>query len=315
MQLGAIAMTIFVALPPEKYRDDAFAAFDPAKPNLDLGNARALMWLSQLAYETGRPNTLAIVAPKWGIIRLTPFQASGTTLKAIYDTRGIVAERADATIVAFAGTDPGVLQNLITDFDIGKTTEDTHQGFTAAFQNAWPKIIAAIGARTQPLIFTGHSLGAALTALAAAQAHAQSTTAGGAALQPALVYVFGMPRAGGPLWAAKYDATLGAKTFRFVHASDVVARVPCLGYQHVGRMLNCESGQKFNIATPLEALGSNDPTLSSGAVAWIKSQILYWGAGKLFSPAGPGPIGWAFQYIAPPLRDHLQDQYYDALAP
>jgi len=34
--------------------------------NFSVGNARAMMWFSQLAYETGKPATIAAVAPGWG---------------------------------------------------------------------------------------------------------------------------------------------------------------------------------------------------------------------------------------------------------
>ena len=50
-------MSTFVELTSSDYSATAFAAFDPAASGFTIGNARALMWLSQLAYETGKPAT------------------------------------------------------------------------------------------------------------------------------------------------------------------------------------------------------------------------------------------------------------------
>jgi hypothetical protein len=53
----------------------AFAAFDPAT-NFSIGNARALMWFSQLAYEADTtPNpTIAVVSRLWGFTSVTAAQ-------------------------------------------------------------------------------------------------------------------------------------------------------------------------------------------------------------------------------------------------
>jgi hypothetical protein len=50
------------------------------------------------------------------------------------------------------------------------------------------------------------------------------------------VYTFGQPRVGDAAWAARYDAVLKPKSFRIVHADDLVPRVPWqLGrYRHAG---------------------------------------------------------------------------------
>jgi hypothetical protein len=38
-------------------------------------------------------------------------------------------------------------------------------------------------------------------------------------------------------------------------------------------------------------------------------------AHKFLSPDGPGPFGVFFKFIPPPIREHLQDQYWTALTP
>jgi len=50
------------------------------------------------------------------------------------------------------------------------------------------------------------------------------------------LYTFGQPRAGNAAWARWYDAQLRSRTFRIVHAQDVVARMPWLlgRFRHAG---------------------------------------------------------------------------------
>ncbi|MEP7030700.1 MAG: lipase family protein [Pseudolabrys sp.] len=312
-------MSAFVNIPASDYPPDAFDRFDPNRADIDLGNARALMWFSQLAYETAASATLQNAKDIWKFKSLRPLIDNKVSVTGSFDTRGVVAEHGDATIVTFAGTDPFVWQNLFTDFTFGKTPRGTHEGFQSALDHIWDQLFAVIKDSKRPLVFTGHSLGGALAVLAAERAFDESAKPGGdATLKPALVYVYGMPRTGSPEWAAAYNQKLGDKTFRFVHGSDIVSRVPRLNFHHVGRVLDCGMAEKFSLvppAAPLSALGSNDPTLGSGVISAAMKQVLIFAAGHLFAAAGPGVLGFTFRFLPPPIRDHLQDQYYNALAP
>jgi hypothetical protein len=310
-------MSIFVELPPDQYSPAAFANFDPSTNAMTLGNALALMWMSQLAYEADRQSTLDAVAPKWAFSPPQPFIRQKTGVPDSFDTSGLVAERADAVVMAFAGTDPGVWQTLATDTDAKlDAATDTHTGFQAAVNAVRDVIEQAVDLSKQtgkPLWMTGHSLGAALAVLAAQYADTLQRA-------PKAVYLFGMPRAGGVHFQATYNgnANLGLVSYRFVHGLDVVARVPpsINGYRHIGRVLQCDSGKRFDPATsPLSALGSDDPQLEAGILATVESTIENVLAGHLFSPPGPGTFGPLFKFLPQPLRDHLQDRYWTALTP
>ena len=50
-------MSTFVEIAPDEYDPAAFKGFEPSAAGFDIANARALMWLSQLAYETHRMPT------------------------------------------------------------------------------------------------------------------------------------------------------------------------------------------------------------------------------------------------------------------
>jgi triacylglycerol lipase len=308
-------MSSFVELLPEEYDASAFAGFDGAAAGFTLGNARALMWFSQLAYETHRPLTIEAVRSKWGFASVIPFILEKSSLQGSFETCGLIGQRADAVVLAFGGTDPGVWQNLATDFTIvPEPPSDTHRGFQEAAAVALPQIDRAIQlcrqAPGKPLFVAGHSLGAALAGLAA-------LSAAEAGQPPRGVYGFGMPRIGGPQFQSAYDGRLGAVTYRLVHGLDLVARVPAPGllhrFHHVGRVLQCAAGAKF--AGSPAAPGSDEPGLSGELTNALTRGIGGLLSGHVLGPKGPGTFGPLFPLLPAPLRDHLQDSYWKALTP
>src|SRR6266403_1451616 len=100
-------MTSFVEISPKEYDRHAFDDFKPLADGFELGNARALMWFSQLAYETHRPPTIEAVKTKWQFTSVTPFTQQNISLNHSFETSGLIGERPGAVILAFAGTDPG----------------------------------------------------------------------------------------------------------------------------------------------------------------------------------------------------------------
>lgn len=307
-------MSKFVELPPQDYDRNAFDAFASQHGHFDLGDARAMMWMAQLSYETGAPQTIVQIAPLWGFKPIPHFRAQGQVI----DTRAIIGERDDCTVVAFAGTDPALARNLITDADCRLTASDTHEGFQDAFDAVWPLIESKIRAGRPPLFFTGHSFGAALAVLAAEKAH-------DIGIAPAAVYTFGMPRAGGRSFAARYDGKLGDRSFRLVRGGDIVACVPewiehlappaRVPFQHVGRMLKCDSGGKFDRNRPLSAMSCDDSRFGAGVRENWTNRVSAALAGKLLAAAGPGVLGPLFALLPFAIRDHLPDRYLSALTP
>lgn len=309
-------MSKFVQLPPEDYDLKAFDKFSATRGHFDLDDARAMMWMAQLSYETDTEAlpTITEIGPKFGFKPIPHFVATGTAI----DTRAIVGERPDCTVVAFAGTDPALSDNVVTDVKVEITASDTHKGFQEALDAVWRKIEPAIRASQRPLFFTGHSLGAALAVLAAEKAHDNN-------MSPAAVYTFGMPRTGSGTFATRYNGKLGDRTFRLVHGGDIVPCIPeflvrpaplapIMG-QHVGCMLKCSSGAKFDRAAPLSAMTSDDPRLTAGVRENISNRINAFLAGELLALAGPGAVGNLLRFLPFAIRDHLPDRYLAALTP
>ncbi|HTT48756.1 MAG TPA: lipase family protein [Pseudolabrys sp.] len=309
-------MSKFVQLPPQDYDLHAFDKFSATRGHFDLDDARAMMWMAQLSYETdvNALPTIAEIGPKFGFKPIPHFIGTGTAI----DTRAIVGERPDCTVVAFAGTDPALADNLVTDAKVEITANDTHKGFQEALDAVWRQIEAAIRTSQRPLFFTGHSLGAALAVLAAEKAHDNN-------MPPAAVFTYGMPRTGSGIFATRYNGKLGDRTFRLVHGGDIVPCIPevlvrpaplaTIMAQHVGCMLKCSSGAKFDRNAPLSAMTSDDPRLGAGLRENAFNSFTAMLSGKFLSQAGPGLLGPLFGLLPLPVRDHLPDQYLEALTP
>ena len=342
-------MTDFVEFPEPVYvaAGNVFANFKAADSSYTPENALAMMWLAQLAYEVddtgGNANAakIARIAAQFQFDKVTPFRRRGVALTKSFDTTGLVGERHDGIVLAFAGTDPGVWETVVTDGGFLLGAKDTHDGFQAAFEAAAPigadgklagpvgEAIAKANSSGLPLFITGHSLGAALAILAADAAAAQGTP-------PRAVYGFGTPCVGGATFQARYNAALGNVTYRLVHGCDIVARVPMLqGYRHVGCVLRTEQDTKF-AGRPVGP--SEDPTflaphylkeiarflLGAGIVGFLKGLVMSppGSPRELASaviaklpPRGHGPLGAWFRALPPFIREHLQDRYLAALTP
>jgi hypothetical protein len=101
-----------------------------------------------------------------------------------------------------------------------------HCGFKKAFESVWNgpdgiKSFLEHERKEQYVWFTGHSLGAALATLAA-----QSFGPNNAAL-----YTFGSPRVGNKTFASLPFPP----TFRFINHTDIICRLPPIGYKNVGQ--------------------------------------------------------------------------------
>jgi triacylglycerol lipase len=228
-----LSIELFPPVDPEKHRflegarDHPFVARPPAAPRHHPLNAWWLAELSLLAYN--EPDEIASELEKADL-------KLAKRLKGRI-TQGFVAEGADCVIVALRGTEffvPGRDQDLrmalqairgtildsVTDVRFGLVEAPdpargrVHAGFLAALDEIFDDLRdLPLGDRA--LWLTGHSLGGALAILAAAR------------LPPGRVqgvYTFGAPSVGD----ARFAKAFPARSVRFVHGSDWVARLPAV---------------------------------------------------------------------------------------
>lgn len=322
-------MSYFTTLPRELYSKDAFASFHPISA-FDLGTAKALTWMSQLAYETVDPDKIKSILGDWHLRLIDVLFAEVKTGIRIASTHGVVAEGDDAVIVAFAGTDPIVLANWISDFETGLTADHVATGFQTAADSIFPSVRAALarpGAAGKKLFITGHSLGGAIAHLVAEK------IAGTPAVEA--VYTIGCPRVGAAGFAEPYNERLGSRTYRLVHGDDIVPSVAPDGltfnFRHVGRHLHCDRQRRFAVADLAPDCSSNDPGfvpgISKDVAALLRDplSIVRFELSRvallsrvLVGRAPPGIRhdfgGIAIELLPPRVRDHMPDRYIGGLS-
>lgn len=246
-------MSVLVSLKPDIYRDDALNGFTATR-QFTPGNARAIMWLSQLAYETDVERNVDDILAKFQLKKR--LLGSNGPITGLLQRKAsfIVAAGHGATFVMFAGTDPLKIGDWFKDFKLALEPNVLHEGFAEAVNSVMRDIQAVIanrGADEQPLFFTGHSMGGALANIAALRALEADVQATG-------VYTFGGPRAGGQDFFDRYTPKLGDRTFRLVRGHDIVPTVPpgLAGFRHVGRILHCPHGLPFEGSPSLSNAGN-----------------------------------------------------------
>jgi len=136
-----------------------------------------------------------------------------------WGTNCFVAARSDGTtFVMFRGTEAGKIEDVIADLRVrpirwwqgGKV----HEGFSAAYLAIRDQLAESLTTRPGHIVLGGHSLGAAVATLAAAELRDRG---------PRLV-TFGSPRVGDQ----EFIAAVGGKVrvLRHVNCCDIVTRVP-----------------------------------------------------------------------------------------
>lgn len=302
-------MSVTVELDRSQYPDDALIGFTPTA-QFKFENAQAMMWLSQLAYETVNGAKVNDILHAWGLTKRDVITNNPGTGLPPHSACAVIADSNDATFVAFAGSDPLKFNDWVTDFTVMPTADDLHSGFKAAVDFAWPRIEPAIidaANAGKPVFFTGHSLGGALAILAAARAPNS---------RPIIVYTFGSPRNGGPQFFNDYTPRLGNSTFRFIHGTDAVPTVPPTlldVYHHVGQAVHCPSGGLFNGIAPMLRNG-NDPDFVLNLLQSGVADAAAIAALQFLPHIGPGLQNLLARFLPRLIRDHIPSNYFRALS-
>jgi lipase (class 3) len=308
-------MSVLVELPQELFPADALDRLE-IRSDYKLENAQAMMWMSQLAYETAHVGKVDDILKAWKLTKLEFGSRNSSTGPQPRSARFVIAEGRDAeghsaTIVTFSGTDPVEIEDWITNFTVAPEPDVLHQGFADAVEAVWPKIKTTIESRPagQPLFFTGHSLGGALALIAAERALRESR------IQAMAVYTFGGPRVGGQTFFDRY-APLGERTFRLVNGGDIVPTVPpSLGgnFRHVGRAIQCRINGIFQTPPSMMASDENEPDFVESVLQSALADLGRFPAFRL-PHIGPGLLGLSIGALPEILRDHVPRSYFRALS-
>lgn len=306
-------MSFLVELPRSAYPDHAFDELTVTSA-FDLANARALMWLSQLAYETAHKAKVKQVLAAWGLSLEAALSNDPVTGLPPRSACMIAASGHGATFIAFSGTDPLKIEDWITNFTAVPSANGLHTGFENAIATVWPllKLVMSDGDKAdQRLIFAGHSLGGALAMVAAERVLRELGMASTA------VYTFGSPRVGGAAFFDNYTPGLGERTFRLINGTDIVPTVPpsrAGGFRHVGRALQCASGARFDADGQLMAALDNKPEFISSFLQSSLADLRAVSAFRLIRDIGPRPLDRLTALLPRMVRDHVPASYFRALA-
>jgi triacylglycerol lipase len=310
-------MSFLVELPQNSYPPHALDGFT-ATPQFNLGNAQAMMWLSQLAYETAHQNEqeskVKDILDSWHLTMLDFKSNDPATGLPPHSACVVIAEGPGATFVTFAGSDPGKIEDWVTDFDAMPSATGLHTGFAAAVGMVWNTIRSALDRRTspqQPVFFIGHSLGGALAIVAALRAALELQ------VQGVVVYTFGSPRTGDTKFFDDYTPRLGNSTFRLIDGTDIVPTVPpplSGGYRHVGRAVQCKTDGIFDAQTPMMASDENKPDLVESAMQSAIADLDGLATFQAFHGIGPGLFNHLAKLLPRMVRDHVPNNYFRALS-
>jgi hypothetical protein len=144
----------------------------------------------------------------------------------------------DLHVLAFRGTDADDPTDMGYDADVVHSpwiNGRVHAGFARGLMELQSELAKALSAIQGRVLFTGHSLGAAMATLFASLR------------KPDFLYTFGSPLVGDPDFVKSLDAV---PSRRYVDCCDLVTQLPpgVLGYAHVGspHYINSARGVTYN---------------------------------------------------------------------
>eukprot|EP00698_Gefionella_okellyi_P015903 TRINITY_DN4517_c0_g1_i1.p1 TRINITY_DN4517_c0_g1~~TRINITY_DN4517_c0_g1_i1.p1 ORF type:complete len:431 (-),score=96.64 TRINITY_DN4517_c0_g1_i1:392-1624(-) len=266
--LPALAASKILKSSGEKY--SMINAGDPDFPPqnveptlLDLPHekvALTLLALSSIIYENRKICEEQLAAWKYDQVQLFNFPKIGEPDYFSHElNQAFLCANSEYVVMTFRGTETMNIWDWLQDFDFrlipvepaGGIRGRVHAGFWTGMNWRAPPLLNAIlktldeweaGAATRrPLYITGHSLGGALSVIAAAglaQRGLQGLVTG--------VYTFGQPRVGDREFVTSVHNIYADRFFRYVHHNDVVPRQPFNKtgfYEPLGRCIYLRNGK------------------------------------------------------------------------
>jgi Lipase (class 3) len=194
-------------------------------------------------FPTGRPATEGALCAEMSRLAHVPFERDGEAGSKVQDalqrinfvppylfstggTQGFLTADADQSIsiLAFRGTEVSP-RDWATNLQAWPRawTEGgrVHEGFAEALALVWSDLVPRLAAAPGRLLYTGHSLGAALATLAASRR------------PPHALYTYGSPRVGDDAFVRTLASV---ESHRYTNCCDLICRVPMelFGYRHLG---------------------------------------------------------------------------------
>ena len=220
-------MTCLSLSEPQSYDSD---------PKGFLDQACYLARASELAYE----DDAELIASSLSVPSITTFPHP--SLDPLPNTQGYWFRHEGIACLVFRGS--ANRGHWLSNFKVVAPAQPNHpwgtahRGFAASFEAIIPSVMApfAAAAKDAGIVWlAGHSLGGALAVHAAAWLRIHT------GLQPHL-RTYGQPMPGFDDFRARFQTELPDRLVRFINQSDLVPRLPGVGYAHCGRPKTISAG-------------------------------------------------------------------------
>lgn len=214
------------------------------------------------------------------------FKVQGVYHNTTIDSQGYTGydPSSNSIVVAFRGSSniPNWLNDLdfiFTEYPNPSCGCKVHQGFLGEWMSMAYNVLNDVQTLTNqygniPVFVTGHSLGAAVSILAAMDIITHVT-------QDVTVYNFGEPRVGDPTFAAWAAGRIpGGKQYRVTHERDPVPHVPpmALGFLHTPHELWYDNDSNSSWSDCNDSPSAEDPNCSDSIIPYgIWNHLLYLG--------------------------------------
>jgi hypothetical protein len=256
----------------------------PAAAKYHEATAVSALFYCKAAYCVGKSSVAS-----WGCGPSCQFHP-GFAVKAVYANASLQSAgysgydaASGAIVLAFRGTDN--LRNWMTDLNFIKTHYalqprcacEVHAGFLHEWESMRAGALADVRAlhaahAAAPVFVTGHSLGAAVSVLAAVDIATE--LAGARAVK---VYNFGEPRVGGKPFAAYAAAVLGEQ-YRVTHERDPVPHLPPMrfGFLHAPHEVWYDNDGDTGYKVCHDSAEQEDPDCSDSELDYVVDDHLHY---------------------------------------
>lgn len=222
--VGSLLRATPAGLAPESL--ERFDSFQSRHVGLSVINALWLARFSSLAYS--EREAIEAQAAQWG---------AEAHFGQHQDTQWLLARDPRAAVLAFRGTEPDRIVDVLTDIKIAPLAPpwggvgNVHEGFATELEAAWREIQAQLHdlhvVRDQvPVWVCGHSLGGALALLTALRLLQPGLQDGTKGMLFGALYTYAQPRVGDSVFADHADRLLAGRYFRAVNNRDIVPTAP-----------------------------------------------------------------------------------------
>ncbi|PRP88993.1 hypothetical protein PROFUN_02271 [Planoprotostelium fungivorum] len=198
---------------------------------------------------------------------------------------------SDSIVLSFRGTVETDILNWVTDLSVESLSPfqnqilgaKVHGGFLHAYMSVQNQVRTALNKLTKlypkkNVLFTGHSLGGALTLLAAVDSALDRSFN-----NSVTIYTMGSPRVGNLPFSTFVDSHF-SRHYRLTNCRDPIPRIPPreMGFVHSGREYYSPNGDaQFKTCTYRS--GSEDETCIDGLASWqinVNDHMTYFGLDK-----------------------------------